>query len=147
MMGPLSLTIEKIITAGNIDFAPNRARGSRVWRDRTTPGAAPARATKGNDFDPIASIWRTSSRPSQRLSIALGDRSCRRQIPRQESGRGSRKSAFDVKSPADGGPNYQLSTNLIVRHHDSVSIQNFLPCEHTTTWSVIFLCEGSCCDY
>ena len=65
MTGPLSLTIEKMMTAGSIDFAPNCVSVSRVCRERTTPVAAPASATKGNDFDPIASIWRISSPPSQ----------------------------------------------------------------------------------
>ena len=47
MIGPVSLIMEKIITAGSIDFAPKRIRLSRVCMESTTPVAAPAIATKG----------------------------------------------------------------------------------------------------
>src|SRR6266404_8143577 len=55
MIGPLSLMIEKITTAGRRDFAPKRIRLSRVERVRTTPVAAPAMATNGRDFEPSSS--------------------------------------------------------------------------------------------
>ena len=57
MMGPLSLIIEKMMMPGSIDFAPNRARLTRVCMLSTTPTAAPANATRGSDLAPIDSIF------------------------------------------------------------------------------------------
>src|ERR1700722_5820260 len=65
MTGPLSLMSEKTMTAGSMAFAPKRVKLSRVCKESTMPVAAPARATSGNDFDPMESICRINSRPSQ----------------------------------------------------------------------------------
>src|SRR6266568_8383137 len=56
IIGPLSLMMENTMTAGRNAFAPKRIRLSRVCNERTTPVAAPASATSGSDFDPIASL-------------------------------------------------------------------------------------------
>src|SRR5579864_4690667 len=50
---------------GKRDLAPNWVRLWRACMARTTPIADPASATSGNDFEPISSSWRTSSRPSK----------------------------------------------------------------------------------
>ena len=57
MIGPISLMIENTITVGSIAFAPNCTRLARDCSERTTPVAAPASATSGNDFAPAASSW------------------------------------------------------------------------------------------
>ena len=59
------MDIENTTAAGSNELAPNRTRLSRVSRERMAPMAAPAKATSGNDFDPISSICRTSSRNSK----------------------------------------------------------------------------------
>src|ERR1700682_2507660 len=54
-----------------MDWAPNRTRLLRLSNARTTPTAAPAKATSGNDLEPISSSCRISSRPSKgRLATA-----------------------------------------------------------------------------
>src|SRR5580704_4313583 len=55
------------MAAGSMDFAPNRTRLLRLSSARTVPMAAPARATSGNDFEPISSNCRKISRSSKGL--------------------------------------------------------------------------------
>src|SRR5580658_11229095 len=55
---------ENTIAAGSSDFAPKRVKLDRASIERTTPVAAPAKATSGNDMDPISSSCRNSSRNS-----------------------------------------------------------------------------------
>jgi len=69
--GPVSFSSENTITAGSMDFAPNRVKLSRVCRAKTTPVAAPANATKTNDREPISSNCRTNSPPSNGGTSAL----------------------------------------------------------------------------
>src|ERR1017187_5324362 len=57
--------MENTTAAGSNDLAPNRTRLSRVSKERMAPIAPPAMATSGNDFEPISSIWRASSRNSK----------------------------------------------------------------------------------
>src|SRR5258708_21412904 len=49
------------MTAGSMDFAPNRERLSRVCKESTTPVAASGSATKGKDFASMESSWRRTS--------------------------------------------------------------------------------------
>src|ERR1700722_3666537 len=63
-IGPISWMIENTMAPGSMDFAPKCTRLLRVSRARTVPIAAPARATSGNDFDPISSNCRKISRNS-----------------------------------------------------------------------------------
>src|ERR1700733_12763378 len=58
------------MAAGSMDFAPKRTRLLRLSSARTVPMAAPARATSGNDFDPISSNCRKISRNSNGLVTA-----------------------------------------------------------------------------
>src|ERR1700686_1526848 len=69
-IGPISWMIENTMAAGSMDFAPKRARLLRLSSARTVPMAAPARATSGNDFDPISSNCRMISRSSNGLVTA-----------------------------------------------------------------------------
>src|ERR1700680_2379359 len=70
MTGPISWTIENRMALGSIDFAPKRTRLLRVSSARTVPTAAPAKATRGSDFDPISSNCRMISRSSNGLVTA-----------------------------------------------------------------------------
>src|SRR5664279_4482046 len=55
---------ENTMAAGSNDLAPNRVKLKRASKERTTPVAAPAKATSGRDLDPISSSCRNSSRNS-----------------------------------------------------------------------------------
>jgi hypothetical protein len=50
MIGPLSLMMERTMTAGRRDRAPKRLRLSRVERESTTPVAMPAKRGQGQRF-------------------------------------------------------------------------------------------------
>src|SRR5208282_3651070 len=79
-MGPISWTSENTTAAGSNEPAPNRTRLSRVSRERMAPMAAPAKATRGNDFDPISSICRASSRNSKG-GVTAARRTCQEKRP------------------------------------------------------------------
>jgi hypothetical protein len=69
-IGPISWMIEYRMAAGSMDFAPKCSRLLRLSSARTVPTAAPARATRGSDFDPISSNCRMISRISNGLVTA-----------------------------------------------------------------------------
>src|ERR1700682_5498231 len=64
-----------------MDWAPNRTRLLRLSNARTTPTAAPAKATSGNDLEPISSSCRISSRPSKGR-LAADRTTCQAKRPR-----------------------------------------------------------------